>query len=136
MNKTDLLAAFFSGLIALPATAQSNFQCVSRSELRSTFMQPQAIRGAVGVSASYCMGFADLREEMQGRPALSAPSLQAAMQLTRNYDQSCGFDFGQAPETAFVAAKLQLRTFGPDNLNWVRAVTQDCTRILQALQSQ
>ena len=122
-----------SAAIGQTNNSSNEFQCVDRATLQSTAATPSAISGAVGVSGSYCMGFVDFGQTINGGPALSGAKLEQTLGLTRDYDSYCNFDYGPEPMTAFRAASMQISSFGPSNMNWVEMVKSDCGKILTNL---
>lgn len=120
-------------LLSQRGSSQGEFQCVEKRILQSRLLQPAIIRGAIGVSGSYCMGVVDFVELAQGRPAILGQDLTKILELTKSYDEHCDFDYGPAPITAFSGAKLQISSFGPTHQNWVRAINEDCGAITRNL---
>lgn len=121
---------------SIPSVAGAQDFCVKQSELRSPALQPATIRGALGISGSYCIGILELQQTASGKEPLTQEAKNIAFSQMSEYDDACGMNYASEPELAYSAAKMQMNAFGLANLSWLRATVDDCMLLFARMQKR
>jgi hypothetical protein len=119
---------------SIPSVAGAQDFCVKQSELRSPALQPVVIRGALGISGSYCVAIGDQQQTLMGKEALTEEEKISLLSRASAYDDACGLNYGSDPQLAYSAAMMQVGAFGATNIPWVFALIDDCTLLFARMQ--